>query len=155
MEKKIWSKPEMNEFAFAANEYVAACGDSGKKYLFECNAPRGTLNYYTDARVQENQGAPDDFSKYNRKWNYLPGVSYHPCTEKHTADASDDFFWGYIDYNQNGKHDTEEYTDDSGNVWSETVVVWVQKLFDLFGKPISNYHATNNLNINTWETQKS
>ena len=26
MEKMIWAKPEMNEVAFAANEYVAACG---------------------------------------------------------------------------------------------------------------------------------
>ena len=34
MEKRIWSKPEMNEFAFAANEYVAACGDNGSDYLF-------------------------------------------------------------------------------------------------------------------------
>lgn len=25
MEKRIWSKPEMNEFAFAANEYVSTC----------------------------------------------------------------------------------------------------------------------------------
>lgn len=25
MEKRIWSRPEMNEFAFAANEYVSTC----------------------------------------------------------------------------------------------------------------------------------
>ena len=35
MEKRIWSKPEMNEFAFAANEYVAAC------WKIKCNVPFG------------------------------------------------------------------------------------------------------------------
>ena len=32
MEKRIWTKPEMNEFAFAANEYVAACEDTVNKF---------------------------------------------------------------------------------------------------------------------------
>ena len=35
MEKRIWSKPEMNEFAFAANEYVAAC------WKINCNVEWG------------------------------------------------------------------------------------------------------------------
>lgn len=35
MEKRIWSKPEMNEFAFAANEYVAAC------WKINCNVELG------------------------------------------------------------------------------------------------------------------
>lgn len=33
MEKRVWVKPEMNEVAFAADEYVAAC------YRINCNVP--------------------------------------------------------------------------------------------------------------------
>lgn len=40
MEKRTWIKPEMNELAFAANDYVAACGDSGTVYKFVCDAAK-------------------------------------------------------------------------------------------------------------------
>ena len=42
----MWSKPEMNEFAFAANEYVAACGDENKVFKFICDAKEGLLYYW-------------------------------------------------------------------------------------------------------------
>ena len=53
MEKRIWSKPEMNEFAFAANEYVSTCyygfcdidaGKTGEKIEIEIKIPEiGTI----------------------------------------------------------------------------------------------------------------
>ncbi len=52
MEKRIWSKPEMNEFVFAANEYVAACGDQNRVYKFICDALAGTLYYWKKTKQQ-------------------------------------------------------------------------------------------------------
>ena len=37
--RKEWMEPVIEVQEFVANEYVAACGDSGKVYKFECNAP--------------------------------------------------------------------------------------------------------------------
>ena len=37
MEKRIWSKPEMHEFAFAANEYVSTC------YSGNCDIKAGAV----------------------------------------------------------------------------------------------------------------
>ena len=36
--RKEWMEPVIEVQEFVANEYVAACGDSGKVYKFECNA---------------------------------------------------------------------------------------------------------------------
>ena len=36
--KKEWMEPVVEVQEFAANEYVAACGDSGKVYKFVCDA---------------------------------------------------------------------------------------------------------------------
>ncbi|MEI3275871.1 MAG: hypothetical protein V8R97_12230 [Fusicatenibacter saccharivorans] len=44
--RKEWMEPVIEVQEFVANEYVAACGDSGMVYKFECNAPGGDLYYY-------------------------------------------------------------------------------------------------------------
>lgn len=36
--RREWMEPVIEVQEFVANEYVAACGDSGKVYKFECNA---------------------------------------------------------------------------------------------------------------------
>ena len=41
--KKEWMEPVVEVQEFAANEYVAACGDSGKVYKFVCDA--GPVSY--------------------------------------------------------------------------------------------------------------
>ena len=44
---KNYVKPMMESEVFAANEYIAACGDTEYgNYLFECDAPAGNLYYY-------------------------------------------------------------------------------------------------------------
>ena len=37
--KRTYVRPTMVGERFVANEYVAACGESGKVYKFECTAP--------------------------------------------------------------------------------------------------------------------
>ena len=128
--KRAYVRPTMVGERFVANEYVAACGDSGTVYNFECNAPKGMLYYYP-----ESDGKIDGEYKGNG-----PAVrvgSYHPCGTKHEANATDDFYDGFVDYNQNRKYDE-----------GEGIIFWPGTRW--------NYgHATKNLDMNTWETAKS
>ena len=153
MEKKIWSKPEMNEFAFAANEYVAACGDQNSVFKFVCDAVAGPLYYYKNWLVSVVNGVTNkpesfpggplsDWQGNNEAGTELikglSGLTYHPCGETHEASVTDDFYWGFVDYNYNSRNDGDD----------ETVIVWR-------GDKGNNGHATKNLNMNTWETAKS
>lgn len=55
--KKEWMEPVVEVQEFAANEYVAACGDSGKVYKFVCDAGQYGHNYnvyYYDGSGQKN-----------------------------------------------------------------------------------------------------
>lgn len=136
MEKRVWAKPEMQEFAFAANQYVAACGDNGRSYWFECDAGGGKSGElwdynrqesFTDGRLHDELGN----SRYD---------SYHACNDTHEASSQDEFVKGWF---QTGR--------GSNSVWTE-VYIWFENLhwwnqYDI--------HATTNLKIDEWETAKS
>lgn len=113
-----------------ANEYVAACGDSGKVYKFECNADAGLLYYYP------NGDGTIDGNYTGNKRAEMVGI-YHPCGEKHEASTKNVFYDGFVDYNLNGKYNE-----------GEGVIVWL-------GPKNDNGHATKNLNMEEWETSKS
>ena len=152
MEKRIWSKPEMHEFAFAANEYVAACGDENRVFKFICDAAAGVLFYYKNWAVQVNEegktNKPSSFPKRMDLWGNsqagttpvegFSSIGYHPCGETHEASVTDDFYWGFVDRNGNVQNDGDE----------ETVIVWK-------GADGNNGHATTNLDMNSWITAKS
>lgn len=130
VQKKEWAIPQTFVQQFAANEYVAACGDENRVYKFECNAPAGDLYYYP-----WGDGVID--GKYDGNGSAWLIGSYHPCGKKHEAPATDDFYDGFVDYNDNQRYDE-----------GEGVIVWRGG----FGM---NGHATANLNMKSWETAKS
>lgn len=149
MEKKIWSKPEMNEFAFAANEYVAACGDENKKYLFTCDAGGGQSGYVW---IEDNNqdGLQSDKSFTDNPWggwnpndsydSYLG--SYHACGKTHEASTTDDFYNGYY-------LAEDDWKDGNFNVLDVLkVIIWRGPLG-------LNTHCTTNLNMSSWTTAKS
>lgn len=149
MEKKIWSKPEMNEFAFAANEYVAACGDSGTVYKFTCDAGGGVGGYVwaedngTDGLQsgKDEWGAPSDGRwGSNKKDDYLGG--YHACGTTHEAESTDSFLNGYYLAYSNWNNGNFKPSDVI------KVIIWR-------GPWGNNIHCTENLNMKTWETAKS
>lgn len=47
--KRAYVRPTMVGERFVANEYVAACGDKGTVYKFNCDAPAGPLYYYPES----------------------------------------------------------------------------------------------------------
>lgn len=140
MEKRIWTKPQAVVEQFMANEYVAACGDSGVVYKFNCNAPGGSLYYYDveDGKIDGIYSGTGEAK--------LAGYSYSPCSKKHEAESTADFYDGFVDRNGNGKCDSGE----NAIIWLEWGTNWWTG-----EKEIDNGHATAELNMNAWETAKS
>lgn len=145
--KNQYVKPEMHEEEFIANIYVAACGDSGKTFNFECNAPvKGNhwsytgrydkVYYWSNSKFNPTSGNIPSFGTYSgTKASSLGG--YHPCTEKHPAGASTNFYLGYVDRDDDGKYDE-----------GEGVIIWR-------GNKNDNVHCTKELDVDSWEVLKS
>lgn len=133
---KSYKKPVLNVERFTPNEFVAACGDSGVNYLFKCDAPAGTLYYYpkSDGNIDGKYEGWGDADRMG---------SYTPCGATHKAPTTGDFYDGFVDRNRNGRQDS-----------GEGVIVWRNREWGIFG-PYWNGHATKNLDMDSWETDKS
>lgn len=131
--KKMWEEPKILVQKFMPNEYVAACGDSGVVYNFECNAGsrRNSYNVYFD------DGRPLASSNGNEEW-YAPFTGYHPCGAIHEAESDSGFYDGYM-YLQN------RWGNNSGNPID--VVIWTDNGTDV--------HCTTKLDMDEWTTAKS
>ena len=134
--KTRWEEPKILVQKFMPNEYVAACGDGHVSYNFVCDAPAGTLYYYpiSDGKIDGVYEGNDGAEKMG---------SYTPCSATHAAPTTDDFYDGFVDRNRN-KH------QDPG----EGVIVWRNYELSIFGG-YWNGHATANLDMNSWTTDKS
>lgn len=128
--KRTYVRPTMVGERFVANEYVAACGESGKVYKFECNAPGGNLYYYPNSDGKIN-------GEYTGHGRAIKLGNYNPCGARHKANATDGFYDGFVDYNKNGRQDK-----------GEGVIVWR-------GSYGLNGHATTYLDMSKWQTAKS
>ena len=123
-------KPTMEGEVFAANEYVAACHDINKVYKFKCDAGggrSGSVYLETNGKTGLQTGWGGD--------QYLSG--YHACGTTHEAKTTDDFLDGY-------------YVTRSlfGGQKTTPVKVWR-------GPNNDNTHCTENLDMDSWETEKS
>ena len=123
-------KPTMEGELFAANEYIAACHDINKVYKFKCDAGggrNGTVYLETNGKPGLQTGWGGD--------RYLSG--YHACGTTHEAKTTDDFLDGY-------------YVTWTlfGGTKTTPVIVWRRPDND-------NTHCTENLDMDSWETEKS
>ena len=101
VQKREWAIPQTFVQQFAANEYVAACGDTEYgKYKFVCDAPEGILYYYDKWGIAHRLG------------------NYHPCSKTHEASVSGEFPNGFVDRNSNQQEDV-----------GEEVIVWIERGF--------------------------
>lgn len=127
--RKRYERPSAYIEEFTPNEYVAACGESGIVYKFQCNA--GEENKKYNVYYYNKQG----YKKYltNEQWFYHN--NYHPCGKTHEAKENTGFISGFIDDQSTRK---DEKTP---------VVIWTDNGTDV--------HCTRNLDMSTWETTKS
>lgn len=134
--KRAYIKPILESETFVPQCYCASCGDSGITYLFECNAPAGTLYYYphSDGNIDGN------YTGYGRAEKM---GSYHPCNIKHQTDSTGDFYDGFVDRNKNRRQDP-----------GEGVIVYRNWENGWLGGHW-NGHATANLDMDSWEIAKS
>lgn len=128
-----WERPMAVVDAFVANEFVSACGEQNKVYLFECNAGNKGSKYdvFTDDGT-----------------NLTPGLhgSYHPCDAKHEAKVDSDFISGYMVHN--GGNDQRYWGILNKHEYPKTkVIIWTDNG--------TNVHCTTKLNTNEWTTAKS
>lgn len=127
--KKRYERPSAYIEEFTPNEYVAACGDHGKVYKFECNAGDEHKKYnvyYIDEQGRQT---------YLTKGGFLWGTYYQPCNKTHEAEEDTGFINGYID-DQRTPQDEQR-----------PVVIWTDNGNDV--------HCTTNLNMKEWATAKS
>lgn len=125
MKKELWVRPVTEVQQFEANEYVAACGDSGVVYKFECNAgDKGLRSYPYEVYVD-----------YNGNGNYRYRANYHACGATHEAESDSGFYNGYMD---------DERTVGNDRI---PVIVWTE-----YGR---DTHCTTELDMTKWETAKS
>lgn len=132
--RKTWEEPRILVQEFVANEYVAACGDSGVVYNFECNAGdrRSSYNVYlADGTPYATSGR--DYGGCKNDY-----YSYSPCGEKHEAESDSGFLNGYM-YKQGW------FGENTGN--KIDVIIWTDNYKDV--------HCTTQLDMNKWETAKS
>lgn len=127
--RKTWEEPRIIVQEFVANEYVAACGESGVVYNFKCNAGQEGTNY----AVKDANGKVATIS--GRRMNGFTHY-YHPCGETHKAESDSGFLTGY--------HIDNPYTPQDENI---EVIIWTENN--------TNVHCTTQLDMNKWETAKS
>lgn len=135
--KKEYVRPTMIAEQFFANEYVAACGESGKVYKFECNAgDKGLMTFPYKVYVDSNDnGVYDEWFLWKEGDEYLG--TYHACGVTHEAKTTDTFLSGFM-------IDTRWDKDST----PQKVIIWR-------GPDGTNVHCTTNLDMSTWTTAKS
>ena len=130
--KRAYVRPTMVGERFVANEYVAACGESGTVYNFVCNAGDKSKSYNV---YYYEKGNRRKYIASNNPFEYAQFGSYHPCDATHEANAKDEFINGFID-------DQSTWKDEK-----IPVIIWTENG--------NNVHCTTKLNMREWETAKS
>lgn len=129
MERKVWRRPLTEVQKFEANEYVAACGESGTTYKFVCNAS-GWFDLGGIVIDDTNgNGVFDGLGTDHVR------STYTPCSETHIAESTDDFSVGFL-WALGSLRDPKK------------VIIWG-------GPDGKNTHCTTELDMSKWETAKS
>ena len=130
MNKENWVRPVTLVQQFVANEYVAACGESGTIYKFECNAEKDWGWNLGGIVYKDNN--------HNKQldWGDKRYSTYIACGETHEAESTDVFFDGIF------------VATSIAGPQIIPVIVWA-------GENGKNCHCTTNLDRESWETAKS
>lgn len=140
MGRKVWRRPLTRVQQFEANEYVAACGDSGVVYNFVCDAGNGvwgSVYQETNGQPGLQAGGRNSDARISTYSDFLgvPVSGYHACGTTHKAESDSGFYDGYYCARGNTKNPV-------------SVIIWK-------GEHNDNVHCTTNLDQDSWETAKS
>lgn len=139
MKKQTWEEPQILVQKFIPNEYIAACGDHGKTYLFTCDAgggvPGSVYQETNGVNGLQTRGKNPDKEMTNYYAHYWYRTYFEACNEKHKAESDSVFLKGY--YCAGG---------DTGN--PVPVIIWK-------GENGDDIHCTTNLEMDSWETERS
>ena len=135
---KTWKRPLTMVQKFEANEYVAACGESGITYNFVCDAGE-PYRYWQSGIFGGGHWVTDDHP-YRVVDNGESWSNYGPCEATHVAESDSEFLTGYID---------NMHTPENENI---RVIIWKERVGGFQGWDI---HCTTNLDQDSWETAKS
>lgn len=142
LNKRMYIKPVLESETFVPQNYIAACGEENKVYLFTCDGGGGA-----DGGVwKDDNGVTGLQTKSSGSWwdgTYVradtqitwSSSSYHACGKTHEAKTTDDFIlncW-YKNYRTGEKIRVTVWRGPNGN----------------------NVHCTEQLDINSWTTVKS
>ena len=131
-------KPTMEGEVFAANEYIAACGESGIVYNFVCDAGGGVSGkvYVETNGVEGLQTRRQWVDGWDGHWQSADRSlgGYKACGTTHAAESTDGFLDGYYVSSK-----TDKITP---------VIIWR-------GERGDNVHCTEELDMDKWTTQKS
>lgn len=138
--KRAYIKPVLESETFVPQNYIAACGDGGVTYYFQCNAGE-PYKHWVEGWFGHGHWEIDNHpyqvvANDGRKWN-----NYGPCNDSHIASSADEFIDGYID---------NMYTSKNENI---PVKIWIEKNGGMWGR--DNIHCTTNLNMDSWVIAKS
>ena len=135
---KDYVRPMMESEVLAANEYIAACGDSGVTYKFQCDAGGGVPGtvYVESNGVEGLQTRREWIGGWNGHWQEADRSlgGYYACDTTHVAESDDEFLDGYY---------VPYFSSDVTKV-----IIWR-------GPYNNNVHCTTKLNKEDWETTKS
>ena len=136
MEKMTWTRPVAAVEQFMPNEYIAACGDNNVVYKFRCDAGSRWSDYHVYLNGPDGAAHTND----DIDWSGRSGRvrTFSPCGSTHEARTTDVFPAGYM-------YQYSDYLGDYGD--PIPVIVWTQGG--------TNTHCTSNLDIDSWETDKS
>lgn len=137
MKKQTWEEPQILVQKFIPNEYIAACGDSGKIYKFTCDAGDGEWgSVYRETGLRPGLQTGGRYADEEiTSWTSWPRTGYHACMTTHEAESDSEFDHGY--YCAGG---------DTRNPLQ--VIIWR-------GEDGKNVHCTTNLDMDSWETERS
>ena len=139
---KDYVKPMMESEVFAANEYIAACGESGVVYKFKCDAGDGVYgSVYEETNgipgLQTGRRGDTELAGYSSSW--LGESGFYACNKTHEAESNNAFVNGYYCAKWNTQNPI-------------SVIVWKEPRGWFLP---DNIHCTTNLDKDSWETAKS
>ncbi len=142
MEGRVWKRPFTEVQKFEANEYVAACGESGVVYKFKCDAGGGVYgSVYEETNgipgLQTGRRGDTELAEYSK--GLLGESGFYACNKEHEAESNNAFVNGYYCAKGNTKNPVNVI------VWKEPRGWWMP----------DNIHCTTNLDKDSWETAKS